>query len=846
MTVEEHHIGAILARLSIEDKANIVTGHGIWTTRSIEEANIPAMTVTDGPNGARGGGLMGTGTPTACIPAGSVLGATWNPQLLTELGELLGEESIAKGANVLLAPTINLHRNPLGGRNFECYSEDPYLTGTLASSYIQGVQSKNVAVTAKHFVANDSEYERNSIDSQIDERTLREVYLLPFEHAVKEGKAWGIMSSYNRVNGTFASENKWLLKTVLREQWGFDGFVVSDWFAVRSTGASIAAGLSLEMPGQGQWYGPERIQEAIKNGECGEKDLDAIATDMLTLMQRTGAFDGAGGGKEKQLDSPEHRGLIRHAATEGTVLIKNDGVLPLEPKKLQSLAVIGPNARSAKIMGGGSAGVRPYRNKSPLAALQERLDLDLSYAQGSDIDRTTPSIETPILKEALDVEFFNSYDQSGPVAATKTYPTTDFKFFGVPAEGVDPATYSFTAKGTLCPEFTGSHEIRLVQSGKTRVLVDGQTIIDATEGDYGKGDDFFGMGSAEITGELNLIAGAEAELEIQFSSEGGILMLGTRIGLKPVMERDLITEAEEIATHADVALVVVGTNDDWETEGRDRDSFTLPGDQVELIERISLVNSKTVVVVNTGGPHDMSWLDAPNAVLNIGFAGQELGDALVDILIGDKDPSGRMPTTIPARYEHSPAYLNYPGENSVVRYGEGLYIGYRWFHARHIEPAVPFGHGLSYASFEWGQPKISGAESTDISTPVTVEIDITNTSARKGTEVVQLYIEPPASIIHRPLQELKGYAKIEIPAGETRTAKIELGYRSFAYYDPGDQFYNTLADNSPVPRERGERHIEPGWYVSPGTYKVVIAHSASNSHTVVDYTLTGEETRQNP
>ena len=227
MTVEEHHIGAILARLSIEDKANIVTGHGIWTTRSIEEANIPAMTVTDGPNGARGGGLMGTGTPTACIPAGSVLGATWNPQLLTELGELLGEESIAKGANVLLAPTINLHRNPLGGRNFECYSEDPYLTGTLASSYIQGVQSKNVAVTAKHFVANDSEYERNSIDSQIDERTLREVYLLPFEHAVKEGKAWGIMSSYNRVNGTFASENKWLLKTVLREQWGFDGFVVS-------------------------------------------------------------------------------------------------------------------------------------------------------------------------------------------------------------------------------------------------------------------------------------------------------------------------------------------------------------------------------------------------------------------------------------------------------------------------------------------------------------------------------------------------------------------------------------------------------------------------------------------
>lgn len=846
MNVDEQRIGELLAQLSIEDKANIVTGHGIWTTRSVEAAGIPSMTVTDGPNGARGGGLMGTGTPTACIPAGSVLGATWNPELLNQLGVLLGEESIAKGANVLLAPTINLHRNPLGGRNFECYSEDPYLTGTLASAYIQGVQSKNVAVTAKHFVANDSEYERNSIDSQVDERTLREVYLLPFEHAVKEGKAWGIMSSYNRVNGTFASENAWLLKTVLREQWGFDGFVVSDWFAVRSTGPSITAGLSLEMPGQGQWYGSERIQKAIENGECEEQDLDQIVTDMLKLMQRTGAFDGIGGGEENQIDSPEHRALIRHAATEGTVLIKNDGVLPLIPDNIESLAVIGPNSRSAKIMGGGSAGVRPYRNTSPLTALQERLDLTINYAQGCDIDRTTPSIEAPVLKEGINVEFFNSYDQTGTVIATKSYPSTDFKFFGAPTGDVDPNTYSFIGKGILCPEFTGTHEIRIVQSGKTRVLIDGEVVIDATEGDFGKGDDFFGMGSAEIIGEVNLNADTEVSIEIQFSSEGGILMLGSRIGLKPVMERDLIAEAEKIASNADVALVIVGTNDDWETEGRDRDTFTLPGDQVELIERVSSINPRTVVVVNTGGPHDMSWIDAPNAVLSIGFAGQELGDALVDVLLGDKDPSGRMSTTTPARYEHSPAYLNYPGENSVVRYGEGLYIGYRWFHARHLEPAVPFGHGLSYATFEWGEPRVAGSGTTDMTTPVTVQIDITNTSQRSGTEVVQLYVAPPPSMVHRPEQELKGYAKIEIPAGETRTATIELGYRSFAYYDPGDQFYATLADNSPVPRERGKRHTEPGWYVSPGTYQLVVSRSATNSHAVAEHVLNGDEIRKDP
>ena len=377
----------------------------MWTTRIIGEAGIPALTVTDGPNGARGAGLMGTGTPTACIPAGSVLGSTWNPTLMEELGVLLAEESIAKGAHVLLAPTINLHRNPLGGRNFECYSEDPYLTGTLAAAYINGIQSQHVAVTAKHFVANDSEFERNSIDSQVDERTLREVYLLPFEHAVKDGNAWGIMSSYNRINGTFASEHEWLLKTVLRQQWGFNGFVVSDWFAARSTGPSIKAGLSLEMPGKGQWYGPERIIKAIENDECTESELDEIVKDMLRLMQRTNAFNGVGGGEEKQIDSPEHRELIRHAATEGTVLIKNDGVLPLNPDAFETLALIGPNARSAKIMGGGSAGVRPYRNVSPLSALKERTNLAITYAQGCDIDRTTPPIETPILSTAIAVSY---------------------------------------------------------------------------------------------------------------------------------------------------------------------------------------------------------------------------------------------------------------------------------------------------------------------------------------------------------------------------------------------------------------------------------------------------------
>jgi beta-glucosidase len=845
VTGHDERIAGLLDALTVAEKAELVTGDGIWTTRPVERLGIPAMTVTDGPNGARGGGLMGTGTPTACIPAGSVLGATWDPDLLEELGALLGDESAVKGANVLLAPTINLHRNPLGGRNFECYSEDPVLTGLLAAGFIRGVQSRNVAVTAKHFVANDSEFERNTIDSQVDERTLREVYMLPFEYAVKEGGAWGIMSSYNRVNGMFASEHDWLLGTVLRDQWGFDGFVVSDWFAVRSTGPSITAGLSLEMPGRGQWYGPKRIMEALDSGACDEADLDRIVIDMLTVLDRTGAFDGVGGGEEGQLDRVEDRALIRRASAEGMVLIKNDGFLPLDTSSLGSLAVIGPNAQAAKIMGGGSAAVRPYRNISPLAALTDRFNIEVRHAHGCNIDRSTPPVGIPFIS-SLETDFFNGFEQSGAATASKSYETADFKFFGSPADGIDSGEYSFTATTSLTVDFTGPYELTLVQNGRTKVLIDGMVVIDATEGDFGRGDDFFGLGSGEITGTIDLTAGQSAEMKILYSSEGGVMILGCKVGLRSLGERDLISEAEIVAASADAAVVVVGTNDDWETEGRDRDSFALPGQQEELIRRVCAANPNTVVVVNVGGPHDMGWMDAPRAVLNIGFAGQELGDALVDVLVGDVDPGGRMPTTIPARYEHSPAYLNYPGENSAVRYGEGLYVGYRWFDARHIDPAVPFGHGLSYATFAWENARVSGSGSTAFSDPVVIEVDVTNTSGRTGSDVVQVYVEPPPSLLHRPVRELKGFAKIRLKAGETGTVRIELNERSFAYFDPGDQFYDSIPDTSPVPRERGERHSQPGWYVTPGSYGLVVARSSVDHVEELPYLLDGNEFRIDP
>ena len=851
-SVEGRSIQERLAALSTEQKADLVVGDGMWTTRAVDTVGLAAMGVTDGPNGARGGGLLGTGTPTACIPAGAVMGATWDPALVEELGALLGTEARAKGCRVLLAPTINLHRNPLGGRNFECYSEDPILSGRLAAAFVRGVQSQGVATTPKHFVANDSEFERNTIDSQVDERTLRELYLVPFEHAVLDGGTWGLMSAYNRLNGTFCSENEWLLTQVLREEWGFNGFVISDWFGTRSTAASARAGLSLEMPGPGQWFGRGPIGDALASGEMDEGHLDRIAGDVLRLAERTGALADAGDGADEpaadnvadagnltpghelELDRPEDRALIRRAAAAGTVLVANNGVLPLDPTALGSLAVIGPNARKAQIMGGGSATVRSYRNVSLMDALaEEYAGLDVRYAPGCDIDRSLVPLAAPLLKDGLRLEFFNGHDWEGPVVGARTSGTADLVFFGAPAPGVDPEAFSIRATGTVVAEDTGEHRLGMVQLGRAKVLLDGEVVLDATEGEYAQGDDFFGMGSEVIAAPVRLTAGREVAIEINYTSRDSFMLCGARVGLKSLVERDLMAEAEDVAAAADAAVVVVGTNADWETEGRDRDSFDLPGNQAELIRRVAAANPATVVVVNTGGACNMDWAPDAAAVLVAGFGGQEMGHAVADVLFGQANPGGRMPMTVPARYEHGPAYLNYPGENGVVRYGEGLYIGHRWFDARAIQPAVPMGHGLSYTTFEWSEPRVSGGGDTEVADPVVVEVDVLNTGERAGTDVVQVYVAPPPSLLHRPLRELKGFAKVHLGPGERTTASIVLDRRAFAYYDPGLQTPEPPGFAGPVPAGTSTNRTERGWYVDPGTYTLWIARSsATPTHTV--------------
>lgn len=834
---------ALRAQMTPEEKAHFVAGLDMWHTAPIERLGIPALKVTDGPNGARGDGLMGTGTPTACIPSGASLGATWDVDLVEALGSLLGAEAQAKSAHVLLAPTINLHRSPTGGRNFECYGEDPLLSGKVAAAFIRGVQSHDVATTAKHFVGNDSEFERNTIDSMIDERTLREVALLPFEIAVREGGAWGVMTAYNRLNGVYCSEHEWLLRDVLRGEWGFDGMVVTDWFANGSTEGGVAAQMTLEMPGPGRFYG-KKLHAALEDGRVDETDVDVLVDDLLRLMERTGVLDGVGGEPEKPLDRPEDRVLIRQAAAAGSVLYRNDGLLPLDMASVSSVAVIGPNAMNAKVMGGGSANVRAYHESSPLEALQDRFPgLDVRFARGVDIDRTVPPITRPLLRGTTTVEYRNdTWGFDGEPDAVANGGRTALRAFGAPADGIDAERWSARMTATIVPEVSGPHRFTITESGRGLVRVDGEVVLDATAADIERGESFFGFGTVEMSADVDLVAGKETVIEVDFRNEGAILLAGVIVGCKALVERDLVGEAVALAEDCDVALVVAGTNDDWETEGRDRDLWELPGGQPELIRAVAAANPRTVVVLNVGSPHSLDWLDEPAAVLSVGFAGQELGEAVIDMLVGDQEPSGRAPTTIGARFEHFAAFANYPGHNSEVRYGESVYCGHRWHDTLGIEPAVAFGSGLGYTTFA-----IAGAEGTaqiEVGGAFDLEVALTNTGDRRGSEVVQVYVESIDPAVQRPVRELKAFAKHTLDPGETARVAFSLPARAFAYYDPSDRAWPELTGNRFVPAGAGALHrTEPGWYVDPGRYRVWVGRSSRELSGAIEVEVIGESTR---
>ena len=633
----KENVEKILEQMTLAEKAALCTGVSPWQTVPLERLDVPAVVVSDGPHGVRRvadpDSLVSESLPATCFPTASAQASTWNVDLVREIGEALGEESVALGVDVLLGPGNNMKRTPLCGRNFEYYSEDPLLGGEMAAALIEGVQSQGVGTSLKHYAVNNQEYQRFIIDAQVDERALREIYLAGFERAVKQAQPWTVMCAYNRVNGTYASEHAWLLTEILKDEWGFEGFVVSDWGAVHDRVASLVAGLDLEMPGPQ----PERVQrvvEAVESGDLAEDVLDEAVRRLLRIILKANETPKGDG----EFDEDAHHALARKVAGEAIVLLKNEGgLLPLE--KVETLAVIGRSAKEPYFQGGGSSYINPTRVDLPLDELKALAgDVEICYADGYEMEA--------------------GFDQA------------------------------------------------------------------------------------------------------------------------------LIDEAVTCAREADVALLYVALPGFKESEGYDRSDLDLTQQQVALIQAVAAVQPNAVVILNSGSAVTMeSWIDEVPAVLEAWMMGQAGGGAIADVLFGKANPSGKLAETFPLRLEDTPAYLNFPGENHAVRYGEGLFIGYRYYDARELDVRFPFGHGLSYTPFAYDNLRLSAEAFEDVD-GLDVSVDVTNTGDVAGKEVVQLYVHDHESRLQRPPKELKAFAKVKLEPGETQTVTFHLDARAFAYYDP--------------------------------------------------------------
>ena len=773
------NIKQLIKDLTLEEKIELLSGFDAWQTNKIDRLGIPSIKMSDGPNGVRGDG--NSGKSSACFPCAISIGSSWNLNLINTLGEELASEAKLKDVDVLLGPTINIHRHPLGGRHFECFSEDPFLTGKIAIEYVKGVQSKNIAACLKHFVGNDTEFERYTVSSNIDERTLREIYLLPFEMAIKEANAKVVMSAYNKLNNIYCSSHENLLIEILKDEWGFDGYVVSDWGAARDTVENAIGGLDLEMPGPAKSWGKNLIT-AI-NGKAVPEDLinDKVKR-ILNVASFCKRFENPIRKPERDNDSKLKRKLLKDAAQEGMVLLKNDGILPLK-KDIKSIGIIGPNAEKAQIIGGGSATLVPYHESHPVSSFQNNFSEKtiVKSAKGCHTYRYLPEINKSLTKEnGFLVEYFNVTDNKNDFISSKVLRGSKFWIFEGFAKDIigteDRPDIFVKFSCTYVPDISGEHAFEIFAIGKSKLLINNEEIIDNWT-DPLPGDAFFAHGSSPKRGASYLEKDKSYQIEIQYKFEGNFPAI--YIGCQPPDKIDLLDEALNIAKEVDEVILLVGTNSDWETEGNDRVDFNLPGEQNTLIEKVLEINPNAIIVLNTGSPVDMPWVNKAKSILQSWYAGQEYGDALFEILTGLVNPSGKLPTTFPKHIKDTPAYSCYPGENLQMSYDEKLLIGYKWYDRKKIEPLFHFGHGLSYTNFEYSNLRISNSDKNNF----TCSFNIENVGDISGFEISQCYISFMNCDEDEPIKKLQGFDKTYINSGEIKKIEICLDSKSFSTWD---------------------------------------------------------------
>lgn len=785
--MDDRGIDALLDAMTLEEQVSLLSGASFWRTAAIERLSVPSIKVTDGPNGARGENFSG-GITSAAFPVAISLAASWDVNLVHAVGVALAEEAKSKGAQVLLAPTVNMHRNVLNGRNFECFSEDPHLASEMAVAYITGVQSQGVAATVKHFIGNETEVERRTISSEIDERTLREIYLPPFEAAVKRAGVWCVMTAYNYLNGVHSSQHPWLLDDVLRKEWGFDGVVMSDWTATHSTVEALTAGLDLEMPGPSVHRG-EKLVEAVKDGRIDMSVIREAARRMLVLIERTGAFAHPDPVAERADDRPEHRALIRRAGAQGAVLLKNEDVLPLRPDRLKRIAVIGPHAATPAMFGGGSARINAHYQVSPLQALKDALgpDVAVEHALGCSADRYLPILSVPVA-----IDFFKGSELAGDPVLSKTADTSEFRWFGPVEDGVDQNCFSARFSTTYVAGETGIHIFGLMSAGTSRLYLDGELLLDAWTG-WKRGESYFGHGSDEIHAEVHLTKGQTCRLVVDYACGDGLTttLKAVRFGIRAPSAAGSISEAAELARNADAVVLVVGLNEDWETEAEDRRGIDLPGAQNELIDAVLAANPQAIVALQSGSPLAMPWLDRAHAVLQLWYPGQECGNALADILLGKAEPGGRLPMTYPRSLTGLENVTRRHAKHEKVRYDEGLAIGYRYFDRHPDDVLFPFGHGLGYGEFAYRDLQLGRLCPQK---GLVLSVTVANTGKRDGEEVVQVYLSPVGTAFDLPEKALAAFGRVHVAAGKEASLELTLDPARFNNWDPSVRSFIRLTD----------------------------------------------------
>lgn len=786
----EKRVADLMTRLTLEEKVDLLGGTG-FATKQIDRLGIPELRMTDGPMGSRW-------NPSTAFPSAAAMAATWHPELIYQVGAGIGRETKGKGRHVILGPCVNIVRMPMGGRNFETFGEDPFLTSKLAVEYIKGVQKEGVAATIKHFAVNNQEHERDYVDALVSERALNEIYFPAFKAGVQEGDVLCLMNSYNKVNMHYAAENDYLLIDKLKKEWGFKGLVMSDWGAVHSIIPTANGGMDLEMP-EGKYLNLKNLEVPIKEGIVAVPTLDEKVKRILTVIFKLGLFDQPVWKENPALvNTTENRKVAYQTSLESIVLLKNNNsILPIDKSKLKTIAVIGPSASRARTGGGGSSYVTPIDPVTSLGALKKKLSdkVKIEFAPGVILEGDANGIEPEFLfvdkslkKNGLNAEYFDNKNLEGEAKIKRIDKNVNFRWDDKgPGKGIGEDNFSARWSGYLKAPKSGTYELHTSTDDGARLFLDDKALI----------NDWNDHAVETKRCEVNLEAGKVYKITMEYyeNAGGAVAVLGWN---KP--GNNLLDQAIETAKKADCVLLFVGDSDQIETEGRDRDNLVLPSKQDELIAKVAEVNPNVVVVLTTGAPIVMdAWLSKVNGVVQTWFSGTEGGNAIADVLLGNYNPSGKLPVTFGKRNEDYSSYPTYKAFPTRTYYADDIYVGYRHFDTKNIEPLYPFGFGLSYTSFEYSNLNVK-----DNGNSYEVTFDIKNTGNVDGAEVTQLYVGEVKSKIDRPVKELKGFQRIELKKGETSKASINVEKKSLSYFD-------------------GQLH---DWKLEDGDYEILVGASS--------------------